>query len=225
MKKNLLILLVALAGTASAQTVLTIPIITGFDDMERRVTGGTPSLDTSSSDLEFGADGGRPNTVGLRFTNAGLTPSSVVTDAYIQFTGDSASDLAADSAPASTSFAIRGEKNVNPVIYSDTVIDDLINRPVTTTSVNWTNVPSWTENARGTNERTPNLTVLVNELIAQSGWTSGNALSFIVAESATSERTAWSYERSISDSQPTFAPTLVITIVTPTDATDWALYQ
>lgn len=225
MKKNLLALLAVLAGTANAQTVLTIPINANFDDMERRTVGGVPSIDFDSSDLEFGADGGRPNTIGLRFTNIALTPTSVVTNAYIQFTGDSASDLAADSAPASTSFVIRGEKNVNPVTFSDTNVDDLVTRPLSTATVNWTNVPSWTENARGTNERTPDLTPIINELIAQSGWASGNALSFIVAENPTAERTAWSYERSVSDGQAINAPTLVITIQAPADASDWAMYQ
>src|SRR5262249_52822478 len=79
---------------------------------------------------------------------------------------------------------------------------------------------SWIADEGGTSERTPNLASVVQEVVNRGGWTSGNAMAFIITGTANSKRIAKSYDRDVygapylhieytlpATPTPTFTPT------------------
>jgi len=210
-----------LAGSSLAQTTIEVPISLATDDTELRDASGVLGVDFDSSDLEVGQDGNRPTRIGLRFQNVNLPANAVVSNAYIQFTGDAGDAGAEAGVPV---VVIRGEANVNPVTYINDVTD-IPGRATTTAEVTWTATAQFTADTATTAERTPNLSAIVTEIISLPGWAAGNAMAFQIFPSAAGERTAHSFENSASNSA--WVARLVITYTTPAPlaANDWALYE
>jgi titin len=115
---------------------------------------------------------------------------------------------------------IRGHLNASPATFSTTNVADIVSRTTTTASVSWLNIPTWGPNIAGANERTPDLTSIVQEIIGLPGWTSGNPMAFIISESPGAERTAHSFEGNSAA-----APLLTIQYVAPASAKDWEIYE
>ena len=80
---------------------------------------------------------------------------------------------------------------------------DVSSRPSSTTFVPWSVAPWVAVNDAGPDQRTPDLAVLVQEVIDRPGWAAGNSLALIVSGSG--QRVADSYEGGAA-----FAPVLVI---------------
>ena len=73
-----------------------------------------------------------------------------------------------------------------------TATNNVSSRPNTPASVPWT-VPTWpTVGARGQDQRTPEIKSIVQEIIGQGGWASGNAMAFKIT--GTGKRTAEAFE-------------------------------
>lgn len=68
-------------------------------------------------------------------------------------------------------------------------------------SVSWPDVPVW--NVVDQKHQTPNLSLIVREIVNRNGWNSGNAIALIITGSG--KRTAESY-----DGEPANAPRLFI---------------
>lgn len=140
-------------------------------------------------------------TVGIRFTDVLIPPNATIESAYIQFHADNTGDIPTD-------LIIKGEATSS----SQTFIDfpgNISSRNVTVASVNWSDVPAWNvSHQAGVDERTPDLSVLISEMINNNGWQYGNPLSFIIT--GTGAREAESF-----DGTPQEAPILVIDYVLP----------
>jgi len=143
-------------------------------------------VDIGSSDLELGTDyrstdgqGPYDQLVGLRFENITIPAGSIINSASIQFQADQV-DGALSTSPAS--FDIFGELSVNPPTYQE---DDfnISSRTTTANSVQWLNVPSWDASvgSAGPDQETSDLSSIVQELIGQDGWSSGNAMAFQIS--------------------------------------------
>ena len=155
-------------------------LASGSDDAEE-ASGGSVYL--SSSDLELVDDGGL-QTVGLRFAGIAVPKGATVTNAYVQFTVDEATTGAA-------SLTIAGQATDNALTFT-TASKNISSRARTVTATAW-NPASWlTVGAAGGDQRTPNLSGIVQEIVNRNGWTEGNALSFIVSGSG--KRTAEAFE-------------------------------
>jgi len=171
--------------------VLEAYVNSSSDDVEERLDDH--SIYRDSSDLEFVYDEGRAQKVGIRFSSVEIPPDATVTKAYIQFTVDEAYS-------GQTNLVVVGEASANPSTYTSTA-GDVTNRAETTSSVEWSSVPAWpTVDERGVDQRTPSLVDIVNELIGQSGWQSGNAMAFMIKAGADCtdsdcRRTAVSYDK------------------------------
>ncbi len=160
---------------------LNIPITNGLDDVEERPNG---TIARTGSDLELVVDTQGAQTVGLRFLNVTLPAGATITEAYIQFTQDEANSAAAN-------VLVQGQASPNPLGFT-TANFNVSSRPRTTNSTTWIPVP-WTVNgSAGPGQRTPSLITVVQELIGQGGWASGNAMVFIFTGSGT--RTAEAFE-------------------------------
>ncbi len=161
-------------------------ISTGIDDVEESAAG---AIYTNSSDIELVYDSYNSQgnqVVGLRFNSIAIPSGATIINAYIQFTTDAPTSLA-------TSLYIYGQKVNNAEIFTLTN-KNVSNRLKTTSSVSW--IPaSWLAiEEAGTDQQTPELKSIVQEIVHQSGWTPGNSMVFII--SGTGARIAKSYEKS-----------------------------
>jgi hypothetical protein len=119
----------------------------------------------------------------LRFTGLAIPQGAIVTRAYLQFTADEAQSEA-------TSLTIRGQTADNAVTFSSATKPST--RPRTSASTAW-GPPAWTiVGQAGADQRTADLSGVVQEIVNRPGWASGNALAIIIA--GTGHRTARAFE-------------------------------
>ena len=182
----------------SIQQIFSVQINDGNDDAEER-DNGTMSL--TSSDLEMVQDGSSVNTVGLRFDSLNIPSNAIVTNAYIQFTSDEIDSVA-------TSLTIKGEAHDDAAAFTSSD-NDITSRTTTSSSVNWVPAPWTATGAAGSDQQTPNLKTVVQEIIDRQGWSTNNSVAFIISGSGPDRRTAESYNGSQND-----APVLNITYTT-----------
>jgi len=179
-------------------------IATGSDDVEQSASG---SMTLNSSDLELVADGSDTQLVGLRFTGIDIPPGAIITSAYIQFQVDEAG-----STP--TSLVIRGE-DVDDAAAFTTARNNVSSRVLTDASVAWSPAAWTTPDQAGPDQRTPDLTALVQEIVARDGWSAGNDLAFVI--SGTGTRAARAFEKGAER-----APLLHIEYTLPSGGTNAA---
>ena len=172
----------ALAGTDDvsvmvvdpAADVLEVSVVGGSNDAEESSWG---AMDLTSADLDLGS-----RVVGLRFEGVQIDPGATIVDAYIQFTAN-------ETGTNSTLLTLTGEAIANSPIFTASS-SDISSRSTTSASVSWS-VPTWTAGQMGLNERTPNISAIVQELVSNPGWSKGNALSIIVAGSGKRAAESW----------------------------------
>ncbi|MBV1757671.1 MAG: hypothetical protein KMY55_07480 [Dethiosulfatibacter sp.] len=166
-RSNTISILVTPAGQ------IVVPVINGMDDVEERISDGYMYM--NSSDLEITHDGSRNQIIGTRFQALMIPEGAKIVEAYIQFTVDENKD----------------SKNIDPFnvdIHAEKISDspmfttdpyNLSTRSFTENIVNWKDIPKWTiVHEAGPDQRTPNLSVLVQEVVDMNGWNEGNAITF-----------------------------------------------
>ena len=181
--------IVVSTGVNTTPEVLDIQIAEGSDDAEERDDG---SMSLTSSDLELTFDRGGDQKVGMRFNGLGVPKGATVTKAYIQFQVD-------EDSTGETSLTLQGEKNANPLTFTN-VDGNISDRPLTTGSVPWVPNPWPTVGEAGLDQRTPDISAIIQEIINLPEWASGNSLAVII--SGTGERTAESFN-GVSSAAPT----------------------
>ncbi|TCP22097.1 putative secreted protein (Por secretion system target) [Tenacibaculum skagerrakense] len=177
-------------GSGDTNGNIDVAISNGSDDVEEDKNG---KIYDDSSDLELVYDSYNNSsyqTIGLRFRNVNLPKNATITSAYIQFTADESHSNNAD-------LEISLHNSTNSPVFTDT--NNVSGRSTFSSKVTWQ--PSgWSSGQTGTAQRTPSLKNMVQSLVNQSGWTSGNSASFIIKGRGTSltstsaKRVADSYE-------------------------------
>ena len=133
-----------------------------------------------SSDLELVEDDDAFQVVGMRFADVALPQGATITSAYVQFTVDETTDTP-------TEVTVQGQASENAETFSDTETG-ISSRPLTQASVSWSPAP-WTQGgASGAEQQTTDLAPVIQEIVDQPGWQSGNALVIIMEGSG--KRTA-----------------------------------
>ncbi len=161
-----------------------VRVASSADDGEQQAITGEMYL--TSSDLELGSDPADwgAQSVGLRFDNLNIPLGATITRAWIQFTADEAQ---ADV----TNLAIRAQLSADAASFTNAT-NNVSGRPLTSVSVQWA-PPAWnTIGEAGVNQRTPDLTNLVQRVVGQTAWSPDNAIAFSI--SGTGHRTAESFE-------------------------------
>ncbi len=144
------------------------------DDVEEAEDG---RMSLTSSDLELGEFDtfGTPDLglqkIGLRFNAVNIPPGVTIQEASIQFVADQT----AGADP--TEMTIFGENIGNAQPYQE-VINNLSDRTLTTASSVW-NIPEWTGTEAGPNQRTTDISAVVQEIINRGDWADGNSMNFI----------------------------------------------
>lgn len=180
------------AGSAST---IDARVTASEDDAEQFISGGP--IDLASSDLEMTAEAST-QTVGMRFNAIAIPPGATIVSAYVQFQVDEASTTA-------TALQISGEATDNAAAFN---VKDILSRTLTTALVPWT-PPTWpTVDVASTDQRTPNIAAVIQEIVNRPGWTSGNSLVMIV--NGAGKRVAEAY-----NGVPSAAPLLHVEFTPP----------
>jgi Calcineurin-like phosphoesterase/Secretion system C-terminal sorting domain/Purple acid Phosphatase, N-terminal domain len=172
------------------------------NDAEEKATG---IVSVSSSDLELTFDGSIQQ-IGLRYSALRIPKSAIIHEAKIQFTADNINNI------NPCQITIHGEAANNAAFYTTTAFS-ISSRPKTQAFVNWS-PPSWTIIGQsGTNQLTPNLNSIVQQIVNRPGYNTNSAIAFIL--SGTGRRTATSF-----DGNPSGSPDLCVkyTPLYPTDS-------
>ena len=138
--------------------------------------------------------------MGLRFTDLAVPRGAEIRGAYIQFSAEEFDDEV-------TELSIRAELAGNAAPFAGRE-RNLLSRRKTVASISWSPPPWISVAERSERERTPDLSVLVREVVARADWQEGNALVFLI--DGTGERDAFSY-----DSDPARAPALYLELGEP----------
>ena len=153
------------------------------DDAEEQ---GAGSMYLNSSDIELVFDGSTDQLIGLRFTTVTILKDATIVNAYIQFQSDDN-----DTDTGGVSLTIQGEDIDDAPTFTSTA-NDISSRTLTTASVAWT-PPAWTSFGQsGSDQRTPDLSWIIEEIVTRSGWSIGNDMVIVIDGSG--ERTAESYD-------------------------------
>jgi len=178
---------------ASANRCIVKEYVSGINssanDAEQEIGNKAPML--TSSDLEMADDDGDIQEIGLRFQDLHIPNGADIKSAYLEFTADTSNSGA-------TSLSIDGQATDSADIFT-TDRRNVTNRPRTST-VGWSNVPSWTE---GETYTTPDISTIVKEIVDRTGWVTGNDMAFMITGSGL--RRAVTY-----DENPALAAKLVI---------------
>lgn len=150
---------------------LDVRISASYDDAEETAAG---NINRTSSDLELVLDKDL-QTVGLRFLNVTLPRNVVITSAIIQF-------KASKTNSEITALNFFGEANSNPATFTTSKFN--ISSRVKTDSVVVWSPSAWTLiGETGINQRSSDLSTIIQEIIARPDWAIGNPMSFIVTGS------------------------------------------
>ncbi|KPA15696.1 secreted protein containing Peptidase S9, prolyl oligopeptidase active site region domain protein [Candidatus Magnetomorum sp. HK-1] len=170
-------------NSSNPASEIDIRISNFIDDAEEILSSGSVGLASSDLELVFDAE---PMAVGLRFNDVEIPKNALITNAYIQFTVDE--DNSED-----TSLIIHGHASDNSPIFS-TIDFGITTREKTAATVQWDNVPPWSgKGTISTDQRTPDLKSIVQEIVNKDNWTIHNAMAFIFTGSG--KRVAISFDQ------------------------------
>ena len=165
------------------------------DDAEESDVGG--AIDLASTDLELVVDGTDEQLVGLRFQGVSVPAGATVTNAYLEFETDETNNL------DPSRLTISGEDADDPLTFTATA-GDISGRTQTAAEVVW--LPdAWS--AVDATHQTPDIAWVVQEIIDRGGWTSGNAMAFIIEGEGRRVAESW-------DGEAAAAPLLHVEYVT-----------
>jgi len=181
-------------------------IAAGSDDGEEKVVGG--GIDLGSSDLELGYEGAMApaglQTIGCRWAGIPVPKGATITEAWVQFSAD---DINNDYHIPDVSLIIEGELSPNPATFSSTA-NNISSRPKTTAQVVW-DIPQWmTTHAMGPEERTPDISSIIQEIVNQDSW-AGNAIVLMLRDNP-AKPSAGTREAEAFDGSSSEAPLLHI---------------
>lgn len=159
---------VLVTQTSAAPVSASFAVASSADDAEENSSG---RVDLDSSDLELVTES-TVQKVGIRFTSVSIPAGARVTDAYIQFTSD-------ETSSDSTSLTIAAQALDNAPAFT-TATGNVSSRPKTAATVAWSPASWTTTSTAGVDQRTPNLSAAVQEVVDRQGWVSGNALAFTI---------------------------------------------
>uniref|UniRef100_UPI0040577F1D endo-1,4-beta-xylanase n=1 Tax=Candidatus Electronema sp. TaxID=2698783 RepID=UPI0040577F1D len=175
----------------------TLGISTGTDDAEEDLANGTMYLAEENLELCYHAwsGGGRNQIIGLRFPKLSLPADVIIDSAHLQF-------FSKGSTSTSTSFTITGEVSLNSEPFSSSAYN-ISSRHKTVAKVTWA-VPAWGGwGEQGLNQRSPDISSVVKEIVAQNGFSSSSPVTIFLQGSGT--RIAQAFE-----GDPFMAPKLLI---------------
>ncbi len=124
-----------------------------------------------NSQLIFGKGNGFFSHAGIRFSNVTIPNGATIVGAYIEMT----CAFTSDGVPCNA--RIYGEDEDDPAPFS--TYADFMGRTRTSHSVNWNNIPNWTE---GNTYQSPDITSIIQEIVDRVGWASGQHMTIFIQD-------------------------------------------
>ena len=149
---------------------------------------------STGSELTFDEDSNE--YIGVRFKNINMSQGATILNAYLEFT---AYQNASNSGAKMT---IRGVDEDDPNDFSPYPRYYLRNKPKTSASVTWSNIPTWLRNGV---YQSPPITNVVQEIINRSGWQRNNEMILVMSDFNSAKRGAYTF-----NGKPSGATRLVI---------------
>lgn len=158
----------------------------GTDDAEEVL--GTGNISLTGSTLDLGeSDINEYQAVGFRFNNIALSQGQTITSASLNLTGNGTSF-------GNLNLVVKGQKIANAPTFANTS-GNISSRTTTTSSVNWSGIPSWSD---GVEYTSPDLANVIQEVVNQGSWAANNSLALIVTGIG-NNRDASSFENSAAE--------------------------
>ncbi len=155
------------------QTALDVRVASGNDDGEERPSG---KIALTSNDLDILLDGTVVmRAVGLRFNGVSVPRGSRIVSAYLQFKADEATGDV-------TSLTIQGQNADNAPAFT-TATANISSRPRSAAAVSWSPLPWTTVGQAGPDQRTPDLSAIIQQVVDRPGWVAGNSMAMIITGS------------------------------------------
>jgi regulation of enolase protein 1 (concanavalin A-like superfamily) len=201
---------VAFVSAPAFAAPVDIRISAAGDDFEESVTNAG-AMDSGSSDLEIPYEnagtptGNNEQVVGLRFTPVPIGKGAQVTKAYVE--------LEMDETKGNTQVVnviIEGQLIAHAPAFS-TASKDITNRTPTKAQVKWT-IP--TGLANDTKFQSPDISSILNEIMSQAGWASGNAIVIMIRDDKSSPSAGVRCTEAV-EGESTAAPLLHIEMFDP----------
>jgi len=156
------------ANVTFAGMVVEVANSGGNDSVEDQLSRG---MYMDSSDLELPDDGGL-QVIGLRFLDVQVPIGAEITNAYVVFTVEDV------SGPDAVNLIIDGELVPNAPKFAETDYN-VSNRTRTKANVEWQPGAWPTANQK---QQTSDISAVIQEIISQDGWSSGNAMAIIISD-------------------------------------------
>ena len=171
---SVLLLGLLIAGAAFG-SVIDRRIDDDDDDAEEFVGG---AVDATSTDLELPYESVNQvdlQVVGVRFNDVAIAQGAPIVSAYVQFQVD---ETKGGDEPVN--LIIDGELGADAADFASW--DEIEGRPRTLARVSWS-VADWTTTGQqGPDQRSGNLSAIIQEIVNQPGWVSGNAIVLILSD-------------------------------------------
>lgn len=205
---SVLVLCVISTSAFGAITELEIPLDGTWNDYEEHLDDH--DLDINSTDLEFpnedwdaGGFATDPQLVGLFFTNVAIDPGSTIVSAQVRFDQDETKQAGEVNVLI---WGVLGG-NYGPILLSD--------KTLTTNVVQWS-PPDWTGSSHQ-KRFTSDISAIVQEIIDQAGWTSGDTIALIIGDDPANPSTGIRTAESVDGAGDNVdrRPTLFVTIPEP----------
>lgn len=165
----------------------------GLSILRHRVSPKSPgTMQLESGDLDLG----KRRCIGIRLTDIAVPRGASIENAFVQFSSEG--DYSLDA-----SLTISGQDAADPSTFSATT-GDISNRARVGETVTW-NVPSWAAGQRGDAQKTPDIKSIVQAIVNNDSWETGNSLVIIVT-GLTGPRSAATFDQSAEN-----APELTVT--------------
>jgi hypothetical protein len=164
------------------ETTIEILISDENDDVEQSIATGTMELGSSDLELAEYDTTGSPDLgvqiIGLRFNGINIPAGAMILEASVQFTSD-------DDGVDEAQLLIFGENVGNAAPYED-INYNVSNRLLTSQSAFW-DIPAWPSSGlSGDDQKTVDLSAIIQEIIDRGDWTSGNSLNIIMRPTGSS---------------------------------------
>jgi hypothetical protein len=178
--------------TVANSAIVEVRVSAGLDEVEERFSGVVKS---TSRDLEMVDDttSSFTQTIGIRFNGLGIPQGATIASAYVQF------HAGVPKTPGQLTLQINGEDADNADAFSETDFN-VSSRPVTDATVLWS-PPDWpTAGEAGPDQRTANISSIIEEIVARPNWTANNSIALIITGSEPKiERVAVTYDGDVRD--------------------------
>jgi len=134
------------------------------------------SVDIGSSDLELVTESANQE-VGIYFPNITIPQGSTINSATIQFTTDAASG---ETNTGVVNLTIEGQLATNPAVFTTAANNVTGRTPFTSADEAWS-PPDWgADGEAGADQRSVDISSIIEEIVAQGGWVNGNPIVIII---------------------------------------------